>query len=72
MIAAGAGGEDKATMADSPRDVETEMIDLSGLTPSDLDRFAPSTLSNALVRILAYDEDSSNVDPLFGGETPRI
>jgi hypothetical protein len=52
-------------MAHSPRDVETEMVDLVGLSPSEIDTLEPDCLAQALTRVLASHADPA--DPLLGG-----
>ncbi|MEV4897190.1 hypothetical protein AB0K48_48390 [Nonomuraea sp. NPDC055795] len=57
-------------MAHSPRDVETEIIDLSGSLLSETMKIGQEYINRAVVRILAADADPA--EPLFGGDPPNL
>ena len=44
--------------------IETDMLDVTGLSFSDLEALGSSSLAHALKRVLARDEDST--DPVVG------
>ena len=46
--------------------IETDILDLSGLSLSDLEEVRPSTLGRVLRRIVAQDDDPT--DPVIGFE----
>lgn len=56
-------------MAHSPRDVETEVVDFTDFSLSEIDTLEPACLSSAISRILAAEADPA--DPLFGGDPPK-
>jgi hypothetical protein len=55
-------------MAHPVRDVRTEMIDLTGLSPAEIDALEPSCLARTLAWIMRCETDPT--DPLFGGDPP--
>lgn len=55
-------------MAHSPRDVETEIVDLTDLSLSTMGSIGQRRLHQAVMRILAADADPA--EPLFGGDPP--
>jgi hypothetical protein len=57
-------------MAHSARDVQTEMIDLTGLSPAEIDGLEPARLARTLAWILRCEGDPT--DPLFGGDPPAV
>lgn len=44
--------------------IETDMLDVAGLSLSDLEELGPSSLGHALRRVVAQDEGSA--DPVIG------